>query len=108
MMIPRGDGTYDGGFHDVIMILHDAKTGRFHAAFFEEHPWCPDSGGSVRLKSKMHHTEGSPTLEGAQEHAKKLAESIHLPPENIWTDKPQEGWDAENMAVVWMFPDWRK
>lgn len=37
----------------------------------------------IRLLSKMHHTEGSPTLAGALEHLDKLAADLHISEKNV-------------------------
>lgn len=34
MLLPNGDGTYTGGEQDIICILNDVNTGKYHAAFF--------------------------------------------------------------------------
>lgn len=106
----NGDGTFAGGPLDTLMILHNVKTGRYHSAFFEEHP-APGpvqptyETQIVHLISKMHHTEGADTLEGAQIHLDKLAEKIQLPKESVFRDKVQE-WNGE-LATVLVLPNWR-
>ena len=111
MLIKQEDDTFLAGPFDVLCILHDPVADRYHAAFFEEHPLPgpvpdPEHTDVVRLKSKMHHTDGAPDLAGALVHLDELAKSIKVPDENIWT-KPFE-WDAEQMAVVWLLPNWKK
>lgn len=110
MMIEATNGTFTAGELDVLCILHNVNTGRYHAAFFEEHP-LPGEVKSVketdivRLKSKMHHTEGSETLEGALEHLEKLSEQIIVPDENI--RKEPIDWNGElGVSLVW--ENWRK
>ena len=110
MMINNGNGTFTAGGLDVLCILHDVNTDRYHAAFFEEHP-LPGEVKSieetdiVRLKSKMHHTTGSTTLEGALEHLKELSEQIIVPEENI--KKNPIDWDGE-IGIVFVWNNWRK
>ena len=109
MLIENGDGTFIGGPFDVLTILHDRRANRFHAAFFEEKPMpgpIEKNPTVIRLKSKMHHTGGSPDLEGARKHLDELAEKIKVPEENIWRD-PHD-WDAQKMAAVWAVPNWKK
>jgi len=109
MLISKGNNTYQGGPLDVLCILHEMHTGRYHAAFFEESP-LPGPVKSlhetdvVRLKSKMHHTEGSDTLAGAVVHLEELATQIHLPESNIWKE-PIE-WDGS--PVVMLRSNWLK
>lgn len=105
MLIDNGDGTYIVGPLDVLCILRHAETGRFHAAFFEEMPMPgpvppADEVEVIRLKSKMHHTEGSDTLEGAQEHLGELAKQLYIDPMMILRD-PQE-WDGHEGVVTFM------
>lgn len=104
MMIQNGDGTITGGSFDVITILHDVNTGRYHVAFFEEHlfPGGLDAEinqNVVRLKSKMHHTSGAESLEGALEHLEDMKTKILLPEQNIWKE-PRE-WDGE-IGIVYL------
>lgn len=110
MMINNGNDTFTVGGLDVLCILHDVNTDRYHAAFFEEHP-LPGEVKSieetdiVRLKSKMHHTTGSDTLEGALEHLKELSEKIIVPEENIKKDPID--WNGE-IGIVFVWNNWRK
>lgn len=110
MMIQNENGTFTGGPLDVLCILNDVTTGRYHAAFFEEKPFpgpveSVKNTDLVRLKSKMHHTEGSDTIEGALEHLVDLSEKLIVPSDNIWKD-PIE-WDGE-LDMVLLVPNWRK
>lgn len=109
MLLERNDGTFDGGSLDVICILHDVNKDRYHVAFFEEHP-LPSQHDTpiedltfVRLKSKMHHTGGADTLEGAIGHLNDMKTKIHIPEKNIWLE-PKE-WDGE-LGIVWVVPRW--
>ncbi|OGH08763.1 MAG: hypothetical protein A2152_00055 [Candidatus Levybacteria bacterium RBG_16_35_6] len=110
MLIENGNGTFTGGPLDAIMILHDVTKGTYHAAFFEEHVMpgpVPDVKDTpfVRLMSRMHHTMGSDTLEGAQKHVDELAERISLSPKNIFKNTPKE-WDGQ-LGIVYIEPNWR-
>lgn len=109
-MIDNGNNTFTAGGLDVLCILHDVNTDRYHAAFFEEHPLpgkvkSMEETDIVRLKSKMHHTVGSDTLEGALEHLKELSEKIIVPEENIWKD-PVE-WNGE-LGIVLIRDNWKR
>jgi hypothetical protein len=111
MLIEQEDGTYLAGPFDVLCILYDPVKNRYHAAFFEEKPFAgpvPEVADTevVRLKSKMHHTEGATDLEGALLHLDEMVRTIRVPPENIWR-KPRT-WDADLVAAVWIVPNWRK
>jgi hypothetical protein len=57
----------------------------------------------VRLKSKMHHTEGADTLDGAKAHYGQLRDDIKIPDLNA-SDTPI-GWDGE-MGLVWAVENW--
>jgi len=108
MLFEKQNGTFDGGSLDVICILQDINTNRFHAAFFEEHPMPGeikpiDELTFVRLKSKMHHTGGADTYEGALIHLEELTNKITVPEKNIWKE-PVE-WDGE-LGIVWIVPKW--
>ena len=109
MMVKNKDGTYKAGLLDVLCILHNVNTGRYHAAFFEESPIPGDvktvnETEVVRLKSKMHHTEGSETLEGALEQLKELSEQIIVSEENIRKDPID--WDGE-IGITFLWENWR-
>lgn len=108
MLFQREDNTFDGGSLDVICILHDINTGKYHSAFFEEHPMPGEikpieEMTFVRLKSKFHHTVGSDTLEGALQHLEELKEKIHISEKYVWLE-PQE-WDGQ-LGIVWVVPKW--
>jgi hypothetical protein len=99
MLISNGEGTYTAAALDVLMILHHVEAGTYHVAFFEEAP-PPEpvqdvaAVRAVRLRSKMHHTTGAPSLEGAQGYLDELAAKIQVPPDNIWRDKPPYPWNG--------------
>lgn len=110
MLIENGDGTYTGGPLDVLVILYDVNTKRFHAAFFEERLFpgptpSVEETRSVRLVSKMHHTGGSETLHGAQRHFDELTAKILLPDSNVVRDRAFP-WGGEQ-GVVWLLGNWR-
>lgn len=108
MLLERNDNTFDGGILDVICILHNVNTNRYHVAFFEESPMPGpvqpiEEMIYVRLKSKMHHTVGAATLEGAMKHLEEFKSKIHVQDKNIWLE-PKD-WDGE-VGIVWVVPKW--
>jgi hypothetical protein len=109
MLIDKGDGTYTGGPLDALVILRNVATGRFHAAFLEERPMPGpvkpvDEVEVVRLASKMHHTAGADTVDGAREHLRDLALKIELPDGNVCEDPVD--WDGR-IAFAWPVRNWR-
>ena len=109
MLIKQEDGTYFAGPLDVVCILHNVKTGIFHPAFFEESPLpgpvpTVEDTTVVRLKSKMHHTEGYRTIEEAKVGlATELRSKIKVPDSNVSEDPVP--WDGE-LGIVWIYPNW--
>lgn len=108
MLMPNGNGTFMAGPFDVLCILHRFG-GRFHAAFFEENPMpgpYPDRLEDVkvvRLRSRMHHTEGAETIEVALMQLGELTKKISVPPTNIWL-KPIM-WDGGE-SIVFLRDNW--
>jgi|SRR5688572_847337 len=110
MMIPKGDGTYATGPRDVLGILHDTARERFHACLWEERP-LPGGHppGFVRLESKIHHTEGSPSFEGALEHVRTMREKIDVLEDNVWTQRDRvvaQNFDKLGFASILLVRDW--
>lgn len=108
MLIQKQDESYQCGPLDVVCILHDVTTDRYHAAFFEEKPFPGpvepvEKTDVVRLKSKMHNTTGADTLGGALTHLMDLAKRLSVPEGNIWKDPCD--WDGE-LGIVWVIPNW--
>ena len=109
MMLSNPDGTFMGGPLDVLCILHDVNTGRYHPAFFEEAPFpgpVADVRATtiVRLKSKMHHTGGFATLAEAVDNLDNdLSVKLKVPPTNVW--RAPRDWDGE-LGIVWLEPNW--
>lgn len=110
MLIAKENGRgYTAGPLDILCILK-LPAGTFHCAFFEESPLPgPVLNVSettiVRLKSKMHHTQGAETFEEAQAHLKDLSQYIEVPEANIIEDVAVEVEDAVN---VWILDNWTK
>ena len=109
MLIDQGDGTLLAGPADIMCIL-GLPSGTFHVTFFEEKPMPGpiqpiDKLDTIRLKSKMHYTEGAPSLEGAQEHVRELRKKILVKDENVMTD---EAIKVEDPVSVWMLPNWTR
>jgi hypothetical protein len=89
MLIEQGHGTYVGGPYDVLGIQHTTR-GRYHVAFYEEKPMpgpVQSQPRILRLKSKMHHTEGAATFEEALEHLEEMAQKIEMDDSRIWRDR---------------------
>ena len=108
MMMDNGDGSFIAGGLDVLCILHNVNTNRYHAAFFEEKPYKIqpiEETDIVRLQCKMHHTSGSETLEGALEELEKLSEKIIISKENIM-NTPID-WNGE-LGITFVCTNWRK
>lgn len=107
MLIPKEDGSYLGGPADVICIVK-VPAGTFHVSFWEE---CPMPGPVlpieelefIRIKSKMHHTQGAPTLEAAQSQLHEMRKKIELPDANIVLNCAIE---VEDPVVVMVLPNW--
>jgi hypothetical protein len=111
-MLIRTDTGHLAGPFDVIGIMKDVSTGRFHACIWEEYPMPgsqpPDT--FVRLKSKMHHTVGAETFEGAVEHVEGMRTKIVIDDANVWI-APQQVVDrdfaVEGFASVTVVPNWK-
>lgn len=104
MFVAIGNGQYACGSFDVLAVLHDQRTGRFHAAVLVEdpppgEPKPLEQVEVVRLRTRMHHTAGADTLEGACEHLREIHKQIHVLDTNIWFDKVFE-WDGGHGAMV--------
>lgn len=86
-----------------ILILHDPKTGAYHAALFQEAPFPGPAETRyrhprvMRLRSRMHHTVGAMSLEGAQAHADELASKI--PDAKLFRDWV-EPFDSKDYAMT--------
>lgn len=109
MLIDNKNGTYTAGQADIIVILH-LPSGTFHPAFFEEHPLPGQTKPIIeesflRLKSKMHHTQGALTLEGAQKLLDEMRDKIILPDANVIRDKAIDVMEPVN---TWILPNWIK
>lgn len=99
-----------GGALDAIIVLHNAITDTYHAAYFTEAPMpgplVPiEKLDTVRLKSRMHHTAGAPTIDEARVHATALQVETELADANVLPDLVE--WDGE-LGVVLLVPNWRK
>ena len=110
MLIGNGDGTFLCGPWDVIVIYQHHTDGTFHPAFYQESP-MPGAGGDgvenlIRLKSKMHHTDGFATLEEAQASARDLQAKLGLSDDNVVLDLLVP-WDGE-IGDVMIVQNWRR
>ena len=112
MLIPTEQAdVFQAGPADIICILQNTETGRFHPAFFEEHP--PPGPirpikemEALRLKSKMHHTIGFESLAEAQENVvEDLRTRILLPDANVCLDPIALAFGGIP-ARVWWVSNW--
>ena len=100
---------------DLITIVLDAKTKRYHPYFLEWHPLPGQFDAevkdvtAVRLRSKMHHTAGFETLAEAQDHLRReIEEKIEIDPENVHIDEDRiRVMDGINASVI-LVENWRK
>lgn len=102
MLIEIEPGVLMAGPADVICILQVGN--RFHAAFFEELPMPGPIQpikelDFIRLKSKMHHTIGTDTLEGAKKHVEEMRKNIKVNDNNI-ADEPLVVDDPISVLVI--------
>ncbi len=99
------------GPYDAIGIVKNIATGRFHTFVWEEKP-LPSNGASfVRLKSKMHHTEGAPTFEEAIAHVAELRKKIEISDDNVWilpSEVIEKDFTETGYLDVMFLPDWKK
>ncbi len=108
MLIAKGDGTHLVGPADLVCILHDHSTNRYHVAFFEESPLPGpvkplDQMGFLRLKSKMHHTGGAPTLQEAEQHVVELRKTLDILDSSVLLE-PLD-WDGQ-MGLCLISTNW--
>jgi hypothetical protein len=93
MFIENGDGTVTVGPLDVIVIL---KIGaKFHACFAAEKPFPgpvkpAKEVVAVRLKSAMHHTTGTDTLEQAQAEVEEMLKKMKIDATNVFKSEAIE------------------
>ena len=113
MFINTGD-KMAGQTGDVVLIIHDVATDRYHPYFFEEKsppgPMQPIEKLEVlRLKSRMHHTTGFDTFKKAKESLINDAMmKVQLPEDNIYVDSPVP-WDlSKGEAIEWLCENWVK
>ena len=106
MFMQNGDSLVAGPL-DVVCIRKHSKTDRFHAFFYEEKPLPGPTKSSeetnpVRLKSKMHHTQGFDTFDEAKAEIDEMREKkkLKIDDENVWTESALD-WngDVEQVAV---------
>lgn len=104
MLINMGDGTFTGGPLDVLLVLRNQETGRFHVSFVAEHlPPGPvkDSIETevVRLRADMTHTAGVSTFEQAQAEIDAMRAKITLRDQNVVRDGFYE-WNGVPLAML--------
>jgi len=107
MLLEQEDGRLLAGPLDMMCILHNVHNHRYHVAFFEEHPCGSitdvEHTDVVRLRSKMHHTAGADTLEGALVHLAEMRQKITIDDKNVITTPI--GWDGE-IGITWIASNW--
>jgi hypothetical protein len=99
-MLIQTETGFIGGLRDVILILHNTETGRYHVAFYQERPFpggAADTLEVVRLGAKLHHTTGVTTIEDALTEVERLSQKIKLPDANIWR-RPDQHVEFQNVA----------
>lgn len=108
MLRRLSDGSIAAGVHDVLVILHNGKTGTYHVCHF-----APDYSiqGKIRLTSDSLHKEGNSTLEGAQQHIDELLHDLpdgplEFLPGNVLRESAIP-WDG-NLPVIWVVQDWKQ
>jgi hypothetical protein len=80
---------YAGPF-DIIGILKDTSTGRFHACHWQDRPLPGNPDLSFRrLKSLRHHATGAATFEEALADVAKLRAVISIDDANVWLREDQ-------------------
>ncbi len=107
MLIKKQDDTCMAGPLDIICIMK-LPSGTYHVAFLEESPFpgevlAPKDTPFVRLKSKMHHTVGAQTFEGALVHLRDTRKKIELPDANVIEDAAIE---VDDPVSVWTVSNW--
>jgi len=71
----------------------NGATGRFHPFVYRPSPLPSDDhtpGATMRYRSSMHHTEGFPTLEAAQQEQQRLLPALQRQGEVVVLDDVQE------------------
>jgi hypothetical protein len=106
------DSGWIAGLWDLLAIVRDTSTGRFHVyAFYEAPPPGPYNPDLefVRLKSKMHHTTGATTFEEALGHLAETRKKIQIADDNVWSriDQVLERDCSESFADVIVVPRWK-
>lgn len=114
---PQPDGTLKADPFDLLGVVKDTSTGRYHMTLWLEHPlpsqgWANEnSTGPIRLKSKLHHTAGAETFEGALEHLRELRKKLAIDDVCVW-DSPDlcfaRNFVEDGFASVLMMGNWRK
>ncbi len=63
----------------------------------------------VRLKSKMHHTTGADTYDGAVQHAQELRLKFKVEDANFWVNPErvvERDFETDGFASVLILPNW--
>jgi hypothetical protein len=113
------DGTFQADPYDLLGIVRNTSTGRFHVTIWLESPLpsqglaSEDSDGLIRLKSMCHHTKGAATFEEALEHLKEMRKRFLFEDVCVWNTRERLvtkdfGPNGSDFASVLMLSNWRK
>jgi hypothetical protein len=109
------DGKVQADPYDLLGIVKNTATGRYHVTLWLEHPlpsvgWADEKcTGPIRLKSTMHHEAGFVTLEEAVGEIKRLRQNLIIDdvcvldtPDSAFSKNFEEG----HASVIYM-GNWR-
>lgn len=113
MLLKSGTGWLAGPF-DVVSIIKNVRTGKFHVYFVCERS-IPGQGGKnpsdmpgFALRSQLVDEQGTDTYEAAVEELTKLREKLSISDENVWSKPEQvlerdcsEGFVTTLFALPW-------
>lgn len=90
-MITRKGNLHIAGPYDVLGLLQDASTGRYHTCIWEERPLPGHPELEVvHLKSLGHHEKGFTTREEALAHVAEIRKTqFEIADRNVWTSPEQ-------------------
>ena len=94
----------EGAVRQIILLLHDRETHRFHATLFQERENIPLVGvpclrAFVFLESVRHHREGSAGLRAAQKQGRAMARSAKVAEAELWEGVVID-WDGRSPLVL--------
>ena len=108
MLLQAEDGSYIGGALDVILVLKNTETNRYHVGVYLERPFPGGSKptGMVRLRSHLTHTEGAGTLEELERHLEDLVTKVRVREANVWRKPEQYIEFTGEVPAVMLVRDW--